>query len=393
MPMYRELSRWSVLACLCGALLGCGKSASPDQNATGPASTEAEAEAKAEARPGTDQVVSLYIWSDYLAPDTLSTFEKQTGIKVRVSYFDSAETMEARMLTGQSGFDVVMPTSGSFSREIRSGAYRPLDKSRVPNLAQFDPELMAQAAIGDPGNAYGAMYMWTTYGLAYNKKMVAERLPNTPLTSWRLLFDPATASKLASCGINVVDDPVGIVHVVLKYLGRDPNTTNDADFEAAAALLLKIRPFIRNVDTAGEIEALANGDVCLSLSYSGDLVQAAKRATAAHNGIELDYFVPQEGSLLGFDLLAIPKDAPNLDNAYRLFNYLIDPKTLAGISNFIGFANASLAATPLMDHDVTATSIIYPTAEDRKRLIVQTETSTDQARKITRIWQRFKTGN
>jgi putrescine transport system substrate-binding protein len=339
-----------------------------------------------------DKAVNLYFWTDYLAPDTLASFEKLTGIKVRVSYFDSYETLEAKMFAGHSGFDVVLPGSGIFTREIRSGAYLPLDKTRLPNLINFDPAIVSKASLSDPGNAYGVVYMWTTYGIGFNKKSIAERLPNVPLTSWRLVFDPVFAEKLAPCGINFIDDPVSVVQLVLKYLGKDPIAPSPQDLADVEQVLLKIRPYVRNIDTSGEINAIANGDICISIGYSGDFVQAIRRAKEAKNGIDLGYVIPEEGSLIGFDMLAIPKDAPHVANAYLLINYLIDPRVVANISNAIGYANANLAATPLLDASVASDTFIYPTPDQQRRLLAQTEVSGELSRTITRIWQRFRTG-
>jgi len=339
-----------------------------------------------------DRVVNLYFWSDYLAPDTLASFEKLTGVKVHLSYFDSYETLEARVLTGHSGFDVVLPGTDVFGREIHSGAYLLLDKTKVPNLTRLDPAIMSKVSPSDPGNAYGVVYMWSSYGIGFNRKMIAERLTNAPLTSWRLLLDPASAAKLAPCGINFIDDPVGIVQIVLKYLGRDPGAPSPTDLADVEKVLLNVRRYVRTIDTSGEIEAVANGDICISLGYSGDFVQANKRAKEAKNGIEFDYVIPEEGSMIGFDLLAIPKDAPHVANAYLLINYLINPQVAANISNAIGYANANLDATPLLDASIAANTTIYPTPTEQQRLFAQAVLSTEQSRAITRIWQRFKTG-
>ena len=339
-----------------------------------------------------DKVVNLYFWSDYLAPDTLSSFEKQTGIKVNLTYFDSYETLEARVLAGNSGFDVVLPGSGILSREIRSGAYMPLDKSRLPNLVDLDRAVLSKASHSDPGNTYGVVYMWSTYGIAFNKKLIAERLPGVPPTSWRLVLDPVFAAKLADCGINFIDDPVAVVQLVLKYLGRSTGAPTPQDFADVETTLLKIRPYIRTIDTSGEINAIANGDICISLGYSGDVVQANKRAREAKNGIELDYILPEEGSFIGFDLLAIPKDAPHVANAYMLINYLIDPRVAADISNAIGYANANAAATPMLDASIASNTFIYPTRDQQQRLFAEAEFTGEQSRIITRIWQRFRTG-
>jgi putrescine transport system substrate-binding protein len=268
----------------------------------------------------------------------------------------------------------------------------PLDKERLPNLANLDPALMARAAANDPGNAHAVVYTWGTFGIGYNEKLAAEALPNAPLHSWRLIFDPTSAARLAACGINIMDDPVGVVRVVLKFLGRNPNSPTPQDFTDVEQVLSKIRPFIRNIDTSGDIEAMANGDVCVALAYNGDVVQARKRAKESKSAIKIDYVIPDEGSLLWFDMLAIPRDAPHVSNAYLFINYLMTPQVIANISTSIGFANANSAATPLLAASIAADGAIYPTPAQQERLFVQWEPSPEQSRTITRIWQRFKTG-
>jgi len=337
------------------------------------------------------EVLNLYIWTDYMAPDTIASFEKLTGVKVRVSYFDTNETLEARMLTGSSGFDVVVPTAPFFQRQIRSGAYLPLDKKQLPNLVNLDPAIMSRVALNDPGNAHGVVYAWGTYGIAYNEKMVAQLLPGVPLDSWRLVFDPAFAAKLATCGINFLDAPAGVVRLVLKYLGKNPNAPSPQVLADVDTVLSKIRPYIRNIDSSLDTEALANGDICIALTYNGTFVQARNRAKEAKNGIKLDYVIPQEGSLLWFDMLAIPRDAPHVANAYRFIDYIMDPRVIANISDFIGNANANVAASPLLDVSIISDTAIFPTRDQQQRLFVQTEDSPEQTRAITRIWQKFKT--
>ncbi|MDB6084060.1 MAG: spermidine/putrescine transporter substrate-binding protein [Gammaproteobacteria bacterium] len=337
------------------------------------------------------KILNLYTWTDYLAPDTLSSFEKLTGIKVRASYFDTNETLEARVLTGNSGFDVVVPTAPFLQRQIRSGAYLPLDKAKLPNLANLDPAFMARVALNDPGNAHAVIYAWGTYGIGYNRKMVADALPNVPLDSWRLIFDPAFASRLAKCGITILDAPAGVVRLVLSYLGKDPNAPTAQDFADVEAVLTKIRPYVRNIDSSGTIEAIANGDICISVAYNGDFVQARKRANEAKNGITIDYLIPREGSLLWFDMLAIPRDAPHASNAHRFIDFLMNPRVIANIANFTGFANANTAATPLLDPSIVADATVYPPPEQQARLFVQAEDSPERSRTITRLWQKFKT--
>jgi putrescine transport system substrate-binding protein len=339
-----------------------------------------------------EKVLNLYIWADYLAPDTISSFEKLTGIKVHVSYFETNETLEARMLTGNSGFDVVVPTAPFFQRQIRSGAYLLLDKKALPNLVNLDPAIMARVALNDPGNEHGVVYAWTTYGIGFNEKVVSEALPNVPVDSWRLIFDPAFAAKLAKCGISTIDAPAGVVRLVLKYLGKNPNAPSPQDLDDAASVLMKIRPYIRNIDSSNYTEAMANGDICVALGYSGDFVQARKRAEEAKNGIKIDYAIPQEGSLISFDMLAIPKDAPHVANAYLFINYLMNPRVIANVTNFVGYANANVAATPLIDASIRSDTVVYPTRDQQERLFVQMQDPPEQARAITRLWQRFKTG-
>jgi putrescine transport system substrate-binding protein len=374
-----KLFAMTMLCLSASSMIGCGRS---DSGARATQSDDKSADKK---------VLNLYIWTDYLAPDTIASFEKQTGIKVRVSYFDTNETLEGRMLTGSSGFDVVVPTAPYLQRQMRSGAYLALDKSKLPNLANLDPEIMSRVALNDPGNVHAVVYAWGTYGIGYNAKMVAAALPDVPLNSWRLIFDPAFAAKLAKCGINFLDAPAGVVRLVLAYLGKNPDAPTAQDLADVEAVLRKIRPYIRTIDSSINIQAMANGDICVALGYNGDFVQARNRAKEAKNGMQIGYLIPDEGSLLWFDMLAIPRDAPNAANAHLFINYLMNPQVIANISNFIGFANANSAASPLLDASIVADPIIYPPPGQRRRLFVQSEDSPEQSRAITRLWQKFKT--
>ena len=338
------------------------------------------------------KVLNLYIWSDYLAANTLPDFEKQTGIKVHVAYFDTNETLETKLLAGSSGFDIVVPTASYFERQIKAGVYLTLDKSKLPNLKNMDPQLMAKVALHDPGNDHGIIYMWGTNGIGYNEKMVKELMPDAPLDSWRMVFDPAVASKVAKCGISVLDSPAEMMRAVYSYLGKDPNSQNADDLAQAEAVLLKIRPYIRNINSSEYIEALANGDLCVAVGYNGDVMQARDRAREANKGIDIKYAVPKEGSILWFDMLAIPKDAPDPDSAYAFMNYIMTPQVIADISNFKRYANGNAAAQPLVSASVKDDPGIYPPVEQRQKLAVQLADSADQTRAITRVWQKFKTG-
>jgi putrescine transport system substrate-binding protein len=338
------------------------------------------------------KVLNLYIWSDYLAPNTLADFEKQTGIKVHVAYYDSNETLETKLLAGSSGFDVVVPTASYFERQIKAGVYLPLDSAKLPNLKNMDPTLMARVAEHDPGNAHGVIYLWGTNGIGYNEKMVKALMPDAPLDSWRLVFDPAVAAKIAKCGISVLDSPAEMLRAVLNYLGKNPNSQDPADLAAATQVLARIRPYIRNINSSEYIEALANGDLCVSVGYNGDVMQARDRARDANKGIDIKYSIPKEGTILWFDMLAIPKDAPDPDSAYAYINYVMTPQVIADVSNFKRYANANLAAQPLVRADVKEDPAIYPTPEQFTRLSVQLADSAEQTRAITRVWQEFKTG-
>jgi putrescine transport system substrate-binding protein len=334
-------------------VLGCVLSLSACGDHKSASGTESGA---AGAGSGRGKVLNLYIWSDYLAPNTLSDFEKQTGIKVHVAYFDANETLETKLLAGSSGYDIVVPTASYFERQIKAGVYLTLDKSKLPNLKNMDPQLMSKVALHDPDNAHGIIYMWGTNGIGYNEKMIKELMPNAPLDSWRMVFDPAVASKVAKCGISVLDSPAEMMRAVYGYLGKDPNSQNSEDLVQAEAVLLKIRPYIRN------------------------------------KGVEIKYAVPKEGSILWFDMLAIPKDAPDPDSAYAFMNYIMTPQVVADISNFKRYANANAAAQPLVSEPVRDDPGIYPPPELRQKLAVQLADSADQTRAITRVWQKFKTG-
>jgi putrescine transport system substrate-binding protein len=359
---------------------------------SGTASGSAEKQSAADTGTAKGQVLNLYIWSDYLAADTLSNFEKQTGIKVHVAYFDTNETLETKLLAGSSGYDVVVPTASYFERQIKAGVYLTLDKSKLPNLKNMDPQLMAKVALHDPGNAHGIIYTWGTNGIGYNEKMVRELMPDAPLDSWRMVFDPAVASKVAKCGISVLDSPAEMLRAVYSYLGKDANSQSPNDLVQAEAVLTKIRPFIRNINSSEYIEALANGDLCIAVGYNGDVMQARDRAREANKGIEVKYYVPKEGSILWFDMLAIPKDAPDPDSAYAYLNYIMTPQVIADISNFKRYANANAASQPLVLPAVKDDPGIYPPPEQRQKLAVQLADSADQTRAITRVWQKFKTG-
>ena len=383
----RSVRRMAILALGCVLVLSaCGdRKSGSGSGAPGTADS-------AGAAAATGKVLNLYIWSDYLAADTLSNFEKQTGIKVHVAYFDTNETLETKLLAGSSGYDVVVPTASYFERQIKAGVYLTLDKSKLPNLKNVDAQLMSKVALHDPDNAHGIIYTWGTNGIGYNEKMIKALMPDAPLDSWRMVFDPAVASKVAKCGISVLDSPAEMMRAVYSFMGKDPNSQKAEDLVAAEAILSKIRPYIRNINSSEYIEALANGDLCLSVGYNGDVMQARDRAREANKGMDIDYTVPKEGSIVWFDMLAIPKDAPNPESAYAYLNYIMNPQVIADISNFKRYANGNAASQPLVLPAVKDDPRIYPPLEQRQKLAVQLADSADQTRAITRVWQKFKTG-
>jgi putrescine transport system substrate-binding protein len=256
----------------------------------------------------------------------------------------------------------------------------------------MDPQFNAKVALNDPDNAHGVIYMWGTNGIGYNEKMVKALMPDAPLDSWRLVFDPAVASKVAKCGISLLDSPAEMMRAVYSYMGKNPNSQSADDLAQAEAVLLKIRPYIRNFSSSEYIEALANGDLCISVGYNGDVMQARDRAREANKGIDIKYVVPKEGSILWLDMLAIPKDAPDPESAYAFMNYMMTPQVIADVSNFKRYANANAASQALVLPAVKNDPGIYPPPEQQKLLAVQMADSPEQTRAITRVWQKFKTG-
>jgi len=341
-----------------------------------------------------EKVLHVYNWSDYIAPDTLEKFQAATGIKVTYDVYDSNEVMEAKLLAGGSGYDVVFPTAQPFAeRQIKAGLYLKLDKSKLGNYGNLDPAILKALQTPDPGNAHVVPYMWGTSGVGYNVDKVKALLgDNVPTDSWALIFDPAIASKLAACGISVMDDEMEGMSAALMYLGKDPNTTDPKDFEAAVELFQKVRPYIKYFHSSQYINDLANGDLCVAHGYSGDVLQARDRADEAGNNVHVAYTVPKEGAILWIDVMAIPSDAPHPDNAYAFINYLLKPDVIAAISNEVTYANANQAATGLVDEAVRNDPGVYP-PQDIKQRLVTIGTLPDKVQRLkVRAWTRIKSG-
>jgi putrescine transport system substrate-binding protein len=349
--------------------------------------------ATAAAAGGGEKSVNVYNWSDYIAEDTIPNFEKQTGIKVTYDVFDSNEVLETKLLAGASGYDVVVPTLNFLGRQIQAGVFLPLDKSKIPNYANLDPEMMKKLESQDPGNKFAIPYMWGTTGIGYNIDKVKAAFGNTDVTkSLDLVFKPENISKLKSCGVTFLDTPSELIPITLNYLGEDPNSTDPAVINKAAVLLKSIRPYISNFHSSQYIDALANGDICLVVGWSGDIIQARDRADEAGNGVHIAYSIPKEGAPQWFDMLSIPKDAKNVDSAYAFINYLLDPQVMANNSNFISYPNAVPKSKALMEKSITEDPTIYPPPEVAAKLFTFAIIPPEVDKLYTRIWTELKTG-
>ena len=340
-----------------------------------------------------DNVVNVYNWSDYIAEDTVANFEAETGIKVNYDVYDNNEIVDAKLLAGSSGYDIVVPTGNFLERQVKAGLLLELDKSKLPNLANLDPAVMAVAAEHDPDNAHSIPYMTFTIGLGYNVAKLAEALgPDVAVDSWDILFKPENAEKLASCGIAVLDSPSEVMGTVLHYLGLDPNSESAEDLAKAEAALTAVKPYIRYFHSSQYIDDLGNGEICLALGYSGDIFIASDAAAEAGAGVEVGYTIPKEGAATLMDLLAVPADAPHADNAHKFINFIMEPEIAAGITNYVFYANPNLKATEFVDEEVKANPGIYPPAETVANAFALTAHTPDFEEVLTRTWTRIKTG-
>jgi putrescine transport system substrate-binding protein len=338
------------------------------------------------------RVVNVYNWSDYVDPTVLDEFTKKTGIVVRYDTFDNSDTLEAKLLAGQSGYDVVVPTGYFLAREIAAGIFQKLDKSKLPNLVNAWPEIANRLAAYDPGNQHAVNYMWGTTGIGYNVKDAHRILgPGGVVDSWDDVFNPEKISKFKDCGVHFLDSSDDIVPSVLRYLHLDPNSSNPTDLEKAAAALTKVRPYVRKFHSSEYINALATGEICLALGYSGDIKQARKRAEQAKGAIDIEYAIPKEGAPLWFDNLAIPKDALHVAEANQLINYLLEPQVAARNSNFVSYANGD-RPSPLIDKDILDDGTIYPDDAIMAKLFTIIAHDQRTQRLVNRMWTRVKTG-
>ena len=339
-----------------------------------------------------DKVVNVYNWSDYIGEDVLNEFTAATGIKVVYDTYDQMETLEAKLYAGGSGYDVIVPTDRNLQRMIQAGVIMKLDKSKLPNDVHQWDLIAKRLQTYDPGNEHAENYMWGTTGLGYNVDKIKAIMPDAPVDSWAMIFDPKIVSKFKDCGVNFLDSPDDLFPAALAYLGLDPNSKNQDDLNKAADLVSAVAPYVLKFDSSDYINKLANGDICLSVGYSGDVLQARDRASEADNGVTIAYSIPKEGALMWFDSMAIPADAPHPEEALAFINFMMDPKIAAENSNYVYYANGNKDSQPMLEPDVINDPAIYPTPAVMDKLF--TTTSNDQAtqRIVTRLWTRVKTG-
>jgi putrescine transport system substrate-binding protein len=341
---------------------------------------------------GEEKVLNVYNWSDYIAEDTIAKFEEKTGIKVNYDVFDSNEVLEAKLLAGNSGYDVVVPTASFLERQIQAGVFAKLDKASLKNYGNLDDEILQRLTAHDPGNEHAIPYMWGTTGFGYNVKKVKEAMPDAPVGSWGMLFNPEVVAKLQGCGVTLLDAPTEVFANLMGYLGRDPNSENKEDVKLFEEHMLKVRPYIKYFHSSQNINDLANGEICVAMGWSGDMLMARDRADEAEQGVEISYVIPKEGAVIWFDNLAIPIDAPHPGNALMFIDFIMEAEIVADISNYVFYANGNSASVPFVSDDVKTDPGIYPTTEVKAMLFPDLADSPKFTRLLTRAWTRIKTG-
>jgi putrescine transport system substrate-binding protein len=367
-------------------MVACGQQ-EPPAAATGTPATPAA------AMTDDEKVLNVYNWSDYIDPTVVPAFEKEYGIKVNYDVFDSNEMVETKLLEGKTGYDIVVPSAPFMQRQIQAGVFQKLDKSLIPNLKNLDPVITQRLEVNDPGNQYSVNYLWGTDGVGYNVDQIAQAMPNAPVDSLAMFFDPNVTKNFQKCGVSVLDAPDEMVGEVLIYLGRDPNSEAPDDLKAAEKVLLAIRPYIRYVNSSKYIEDLANGELCLALGWSGDVEQARLRATEAGKDVRIKYKLPKEGGLMFFDMLTIPADAPHPKNAHLFINYLLRPEVAAKNASVAHYATTVTAAFSLMDPAVYNDRSVFPNDLEQSHLRLNISHGMAYMRDLNRTWTRFKTGH
>jgi len=345
------------------------------------------------AAPTSAQVLNVYNWSEFIDPTVITQFERESGIKVNYDVYDSNEIMEAKLLTGHTGYDIAVPGGAFFEKEVKAGVYQPLDPRQLHNLQNLDPEAVAATAVYDPGNRFGVDYMWlVSTGVGYDAAKIKERMPDAPVDSWRLILDPAIVVRFKGCGVSVLDSPEDVAAAVLSLLGKNPNSESPADLQAVEAVLMAIRPSIRYIDSSRYVQDLANGDLCVAMGWSGDVVQARRRAVEAGKQSTIVYVIPREGSVAVADVLAIPVDAPHPANAHRFIDFLLRPSVAARNVQAVSYASGVAASVALLPPASRDDPAIYPSTADRAHLTLMRAKSPEFTRALMRMWTRFKTG-
>jgi putrescine transport system substrate-binding protein len=336
-------------------------------------------------------VLHVYNWADYIGTDTIADFERSTGIRVEYDTYDSDETLEAKMMAGDSGYDIVSTSTDYFARQIKAGIYRPLDRARLPNWKNLDPHVLAIEAAADPGNAHAVPYLHAVNGFAYNIDQVKARMADAPVDSLDMIFKPGIIARFADCGVSFLDSPEDVLQLALNYLHLDPNTQSPADYQQAEKLLLSVRPYVKAFDSSEYMNGLINGEFCISMSWSADYSTSRARARAAGVDVRLGFTVPKEGANGTYDALLIPADAPHPDNAHKFLNYILEPKVIAAITNEIHYGNDNRAADAFVDPQILNDPTIYPTPAIEARLYHSSEVAPPLERIRTRTWTRIKT--
>ena len=382
--MIHKVARFAVCLMASVVLTGCGS-----KHAAAPAAASTAASSGAGDE---EKVLNVYNWSDYIAPEVVPNFEKEYGIKVHYDVFDSNEVLQTKLLAGQTGYDIVVPTANFLALQIKAGVFRKLDKSLLPNLKNVDPEISKYFDALDPGMQYAVNYFWGTSGVGYNVDKIKAAMPDAPVDSFRMFYDPTVIKHFKDCGVTLLDAPDEVINTVFVYLGIAPNSEKPEDLAAAEKTLMAIRPYVRYINSSKYIEDLANGEICLALGWSGDVGQAALRAREAKNGNNIKYLIPKEGAVLFFDMLAIPADAPHPKNAHLFINYLLRPDVSARNSSAVHFASSNAAAYSLIDPTIYNDRGIFPAPETTAHLAPNLPRSQAYMRLLNRMWTRVKSG-
>ena len=369
------------------------QTATTEQPATAPATGEQQAASTPTAEPGSGGELNVYNWSDYIGETTVEDFQNETGITVRYDVYDSNETLDAKLKAGNTGYDIVVPTGSFLGQQIQAGIYQKIDKSKISNYGNIDPQILEALKPFDPTNEYAVPYFWGTVGIGVDVAKVKERLgENAPIDSFDLLFKPENAEKLQDCGISMLDSPSDILPPALKYLGKDPHSKSEADYAEVEKMLTAVRPYVKYFHSSQYINDLAGGELCAVIGWSGDVFIAQARAEEAGSTAEITYTIPKEGTLLWVDSLAIPKDAKNVENALKFIDYLNRPQVAANGVNYVSYASPNTAALELVDPEVKANTSIYPNDEVKKNLFADAPVDPELDRLRTRVWTKVKTG-